>query len=280
MRRRSREITIFSLSMMDVVTGAMGAFLIVMVVLARYYESDPANRENVEALKAELTQVRDRLRDIDLAVKGLDGDSSDVTQALRKASDNLSEAERDAEKLREQLDQAKQEIERQDNTIGELIKQRAFAVASFWTCEGVDVDIYVWDTQLAAKDDAPAPFFDPAKTQGANWTGDKRSDWGSDGYESWLTSSSVAGTLHKVYVKLIEPSRVKRPCRVHTIVTHAAGARHYARNLSAARPWVYVAKLQQNSNLEKGFFELSDPSDDEIKAEIRAVDLRRRTSGS
>ena len=278
MRRRSREITIFSLSMMDVVTGAMGAFLIVMVVLARYYESDPQNRENVEALKAELTEVRDRLRDIDQAVKSLGGDSDDIDQALSKASANLSEAERDADKLREQLDQAKQEIERQDESIQRLLKRRSFAVSSFWTCQGVDVDIYVWDTQTAAKDDAPAPPFDPDRVQPVNWTDDSRTDWGSDGYESWLVSSSVKDTEHKVYIKLVEPQKVSGSCQVVTTIIHSAGGIAATRTLSRSEPWVYVAKMKQNSDLERGYFELSTPSDAEIEAERRAVSLRGRGS--
>lgn len=43
MKVRNREINIFSLSLMDVISGAMGAFLIVVVILARYRAVDQAN---------------------------------------------------------------------------------------------------------------------------------------------------------------------------------------------------------------------------------------------
>ena len=43
MKARNREINIFSLSLMDVISGAMGAFLIVVVILARYRAIDQEN---------------------------------------------------------------------------------------------------------------------------------------------------------------------------------------------------------------------------------------------
>lgn len=168
MRRRSREIAIFNLSMMDVVTGAMGAFLIVMVVLARYYDADPANREKVQALTAELSAARDRLRDIDTALRQSGVESGDAVSALTRARRNLDEAEKGADDLREQLDQAEAELERKDELIDTLSSRRAFTVTSHWTCPGADIDIYVWDTQLAARDNKPAPILDPDAVQWQN----------------------------------------------------------------------------------------------------------------
>lgn len=40
MRKRNREINIFNLSMLDVLAGAMAAFLIIMVVLLPYYRKE------------------------------------------------------------------------------------------------------------------------------------------------------------------------------------------------------------------------------------------------
>ena len=40
MKPRNREINIFNLSMLDVISGALGAFLIIMVVLFPYYKRD------------------------------------------------------------------------------------------------------------------------------------------------------------------------------------------------------------------------------------------------
>jgi hypothetical protein len=57
MRPRSRDINIFNLSMLDVIAGAMGAFLIVMVVLLPYYRKQsptpPVTPETVQRLEQE-----------------------------------------------------------------------------------------------------------------------------------------------------------------------------------------------------------------------------------
>ena len=57
MKPRNREINIFNLSMLDVISGAMGAFLIIMVILLPYYkkESIDYRRELQQSRAAEET---------------------------------------------------------------------------------------------------------------------------------------------------------------------------------------------------------------------------------
>ena len=40
MKPRNREINIFNLSMLDVISGAMAAFLIIVVILLPYYKKE------------------------------------------------------------------------------------------------------------------------------------------------------------------------------------------------------------------------------------------------
>lgn len=54
MRRHNREISTLSLSMLDVIAGAMAAFLILMVILLPYYGKETVNQE---ALITELRQA-------------------------------------------------------------------------------------------------------------------------------------------------------------------------------------------------------------------------------
>jgi hypothetical protein len=53
MRPRHREISTLNLAMLDIIAGAMAAFLILMVILLPYYERETVNQE---ALIAELRQ--------------------------------------------------------------------------------------------------------------------------------------------------------------------------------------------------------------------------------
>ncbi|MCB0360108.1 MAG: hypothetical protein KDD44_10740, partial [Bdellovibrionales bacterium] len=59
MKSRTREINIFSLSMMDVISGAMGAFLIIMIGLARYYNSDPTSTQTVQQMNQQLQEAKE-----------------------------------------------------------------------------------------------------------------------------------------------------------------------------------------------------------------------------
>ena len=63
MKSRNREISIFSLSLMDVISGAMGAFLIVMVIQARYTAVNEGNdpeklRPRLDAAMQALASIR------------------------------------------------------------------------------------------------------------------------------------------------------------------------------------------------------------------------------
>lgn len=67
MRKRNRDINIFNLSMLDVISGALGAFLIIMVVLFPYYNKKNINFENeARQLSQQLSKAkfeRDKARE-------------------------------------------------------------------------------------------------------------------------------------------------------------------------------------------------------------------------
>jgi uncharacterized protein YegL len=58
MRRRRTELQIFSLSMLDVIAGALGAFLIVVILLLPYYQQESVDLvARIRALEAELAHA-------------------------------------------------------------------------------------------------------------------------------------------------------------------------------------------------------------------------------
>ncbi len=67
MRRRNREVQVFSLSMLDVMTGALGAVLVIMAVLSTRPESAP---DPVD--QARLRQLEERVRQLESQVKRLE----------------------------------------------------------------------------------------------------------------------------------------------------------------------------------------------------------------
>ena len=56
MKPRNREINIFNLSMLDVISGAMGAFLIIMVVLFPYYKKESVDYQR------EIQQIKEQAK--------------------------------------------------------------------------------------------------------------------------------------------------------------------------------------------------------------------------
>ena len=63
MKPRNREINIFNLSMLDVICGALGAFLILFLIAAPYY--DKKNDKKDETKKAESKEEKSKKDDKD-----------------------------------------------------------------------------------------------------------------------------------------------------------------------------------------------------------------------
>ncbi|RMH14997.1 MAG: VWA domain-containing protein [Gemmatimonadetes bacterium] len=58
MKRRDRSINVFNMSMLDVISGALGAFLIIMIVLMPYYRKEHIDyRAEIESLRAALAET-------------------------------------------------------------------------------------------------------------------------------------------------------------------------------------------------------------------------------
>jgi len=275
MQRRNRDIQIFNLSMMDVITGAMGAFLIVMLVLARYYNADPENKENIEAIKAELDSAQAQLRQIEAQFRKAGIDSPDIPSAIREATKDVASAQKKTDALNEQLDQSAAEIERLKKTIRTLQKRRAFSISSTWNCPGTDVDIYVWDSQLSVKKE-PVPEFDPKQERWSRWGSDRRVSWDDENTEVWLVTKSLLDEEFKVYLNVRNMAQYNGSCTVKTAIVHARGGLMYTTTLSPGNPWEYISRLRSISDEEddETDFVIETPSESE-----KAVERTRITNG-
>ena len=67
MRARNREFNILNMSFLDVICGAMGAFLIIMVILMPYYKKEAQDfLQSIGNLKQELAETTQRLEETEL----------------------------------------------------------------------------------------------------------------------------------------------------------------------------------------------------------------------
>ena len=94
MRRKNREINIFSMSALDLFASAMGAFILIAVVALPYY------LKTDHSLMAELRQALEQL--------------AQAEQQLQQTQQQLAKSEAEKQQLQESLEQAQEEL---DNAI-------------------------------------------------------------------------------------------------------------------------------------------------------------------
>jgi len=128
MRRRSQQVSIFNLSMLDVMAGAMGVFLSLTVILLPYYKKDLVQmvqrlKQDLGAAHAQVEAARDSLQDIQAQA----ATARDSMQAL---GDALARAETRGDSLA-------QAIERLGFTIS---KKAVFVVDVSGSMEGEKID--------------------------------------------------------------------------------------------------------------------------------------------
>lgn len=98
-RRANRQIEVFDISLMAVVTKAMGAFLVIMLLLMPYYRSYPA-------YQVPATNLGSQLQDLKKQLAQLRNQPGANTAALDSANQKLQAAQDQLGKLTEQMNMA------------------------------------------------------------------------------------------------------------------------------------------------------------------------------
>ncbi len=135
MRRRNRDINIFNLSMLDVISGAMGAFLIIMVILLPYYkkESIDYQKELKQARTAE-DAARQAAQTAQAAQSAAEASQRATEESLRATEKSMRAAQAEADQSRQQVDAATQQL------------AKTFLLVHIqWDTKYQDVDLHVVD---------------------------------------------------------------------------------------------------------------------------------------
>ena len=132
MRSKNREFNILNMSFLDVICGAMGAFLIVMVILMPYYKKEAQDfLQLIGNLKQELEET---------------------LQSLKETSQNLGETEEELSRALERSRELEQELQIAQNqnltlqrSVAEVRKRRdsPLLVGLKWPSRFVDLDLYL-----------------------------------------------------------------------------------------------------------------------------------------
>ena len=281
MRMPRREINIFNLSMMDVISGAMGAFLIIMVILMRYYKEDADLTAQRTAAEQQFDQIQQQ---IDEAIRQLQETTDlDVAALLRKLEEmkrQLTDARRDVTRLTNDLQAARnraRQLETQNEELqreNEILKQRVefnepFVVQADWkSTVPVDVDVHIESDIQSDKNEILA--FDPRIEWLPIFRGDLRADAGStDGPDIWVLNGTRRGATYRIFVYIHSVPPGLSEATVDTLFVNRFLKQPFgAVTLTPERNWQLVGLLRTEESGRTILLPLSDADRDSIRREV------------
>ena len=119
MRSRSREINVFSMSALDLFASALGAFILISIVLMPYFLR--MSNEEVQRLQQELDQARSALQQCEARAQresacreqlaGLQAEVERLRAELEQSQVELEQTQAELEQAQAELEQAQAELE-------------------------------------------------------------------------------------------------------------------------------------------------------------------------
>ncbi len=150
MRSKNREISIFSISALDLFASALGAFIIITIVLLPYFPNTGDSAERVANVRAELERVRahaDSLQtQLDEAMDQL-GQERALNENLRNELAELQELYAETGQLRSDLSSCQRSMDTLQSDLESCesrLEQTFLIVMMRWQVEG-DIDLHVTD---------------------------------------------------------------------------------------------------------------------------------------
>ena len=122
MRLRSKEINVFNMSALDLFASALGAFILISVVLFPYFPNTGDSRERVDEVKAQLAQANAR--------------EEQTSAELERTSAELERTSAELEAARAQLNPSlEQELEAVRGQLGSCQTERREVQAALDACQ-------------------------------------------------------------------------------------------------------------------------------------------------
>ncbi|WPL17984.1 hypothetical protein Thiowin_03032 [Thiorhodovibrio winogradskyi] len=191
LKRRSREISIFNLSMLDVFASAMAAFLIIMIILLPYYDRDAI---------AEQSWIAELEQDLNAAQEALS--RSEAAHAATEAEAGAARAE------------AEQQQQRADRLASRLARTFLVLYIRWNTLD--DIDLHVIDP-------SGAEFFFEHKTRSGR-PGELSEDTvNGPGNEVWEVRDAPSGD-YRIVAHLFKVKDRRKPVEVQGRVFHRDGS--------------------------------------------------------
>ena len=173
MKINSREMNVFSMSALDLFAAALGAFIIITIVLFPFYPNTGSSEEDVAALREEISN--------------LGAEKESLQEALESCEHSLAQAVQELENMQRELDTC------------QAIAERTFVLALISWSNSSDVDLHVVDP-------AGREFYYAAREfPGSDAAFEEDNRYGP-GNEIWLHPSAEPGE-YRVYANLYSSAR-------------------------------------------------------------------------
>ncbi len=234
MRRHNREISTLSLSMLDVIAGAMAAFLILMVILLPYYGKETVNQEEIiaelrqavakaEAARAAAESAAEAAKALaaqaQAKVESLETQLSQTQADLEATETQLSQTQADLETAETQARQAQAEMERLRRIAEELAKKANSGITpnlilyiEWYSRDVVDLIVMKRETNDTAWQVWPYEAGEPRRAGGKS--------------SKWLSVQYRSGDL-RVDVKLAAMADTHKPVKIWGRVYHLDGSEEF-----------------------------------------------------
>ena len=190
MRTRSREINIFSMSALDLFASALGAFILIAVVLFPYFPHTGDSPERVAAVRDQLEQAQN---DLQAAREQLN--TCETQRQETQAALDACEEQRRASVPQDALgacESRNQQLESALDTCQMQAKKKFLLVIMSWSKRD-DIDLHVIDP-------AGREFFYQDKTHPGSQAKLEEDNTRGPGNEIWLHPAAEPGT-YRVYYK-------------------------------------------------------------------------------
>jgi hypothetical protein len=197
MRSRSREINIFNMSLLDILSGALGAFCFLMLALFPYYKPAHLSAEDQKTYQ-DAEQMQRKIQQLENALRRQSGSASAemmqrMEQALEQAREELAQTQQQLSRTRAEMEQAEQQAQNQGSQQQE---NSVMTIQDWWPFSPGQIDMYVQQPGEGANGQT-APPFDPTKPQGALFSSTLVSN--GPGSQSWTFGRLFAGNYLVYY---------------------------------------------------------------------------------
>ncbi|TFH75025.1 hypothetical protein E3V39_02465 [Gammaproteobacteria bacterium LSUCC0112] len=189
MRRRSKELNIFSMSALDLFASAMGAFILITLILFPFFPNTGDSPERIRDVRADLEQQMQQMAEAQAqAMAAMQAQLAEAEAQAQASQNALSTLQGSLSQCQATLEQATQQLNATNETLQNCrtaLQQTFVLVVISWSSDD-DVDLHVTDP-------AGSEYYYQARTFPGSDAALEEDTVNGPGNEIWLSPSAMPG---------------------------------------------------------------------------------------